>query len=271
MKDLSALAPTSMLSLLSVVFLVTVMCARMFDGSYAPGGQFYEEMPKLAPAAPLSQWFEFGLPSLVLMNALAMAFLPHYNGCKYYRELKNHHPYRFLTCTAMGMGSVATLYVVAMLVGQHTFGSNTKPVITESYSRNDVLINMARLCMGLSILFSFPIMFSGLREACLKLLEDFGQINCEQVWKQDIFSLCMVVFIAFLSSILKETGMVVGLVGAICGYSIIFLVPCTLYAAAVRVDVMETHPHQQVLLTRVLSALGILLIIGGVYATLVFP
>mmetsp|Transcript_12742 Transcript_12742/g.20625 ORF Transcript_12742/g.20625 Transcript_12742/m.20625 type:complete len:588 (+) Transcript_12742:49-1812(+) len=287
LKDLSALAPTSLLGLLSVIYLVLVICYRKFDGSYLPGGHFFADLPvDSQPSVPHDHLFQFGLPSLVLVNALLMGFLPHYNGCKYYRELENHNPSRFFTFTALGMGAAVCLYAIAMLVGYQTFGSPTQSVITESYSSNDMLINVARLCIGFSILFSFPIMFSGLREAILQLLTDFAHVECEQVWKQDVITVVMVVVIAFLTSILTDVGLVVGLVGPICGIAAIFLMPCTLYAAALKwrvsslvdsstsdfhSDAYDKNMYAQIFLARSLSVLGVFLMIGGVYATFAYP
>jgi amino acid permease len=285
LKDLSALAPTSLLGLFSVIYLVIVIVLRSFDGSYAPGGHFYVELPVASkPSVPQGHLFQFGLPSLVLINALAMGFLPHYNGCKYYRELEDHNPKRFLKCTMAGMGAAAFLYSIAMLAGYRSFGSATQSVITESYSSDDLLINIARVAIGSSILFSFPIMFSGLREAFLQMLSDVGKIECKEVWKQDSITFVMVVLIAFLTSILTDAGLVVGLVGPICGCAAIFLVPCTLYAAALkwRVSHLTADGHAsreasdknmsgQIFLARALTVLGVFLMVGGVYATFAYP
>jgi len=211
-----------------------------------------------------------GTSSLVLLNALAMAFLPHYNGPKYYRELRNHNPYQFFKCTALGMGLAGALYVTAMIVGYKTFGTATQAVITQSYARTDMLMNVARLCLGISILASFPIMFSGLREAVVQLLTEWCATRCDEVWKQNTITTVLVTVIAFLTQVVTDPGVVVGLVGAVCGIGCIFLLPCTLYAAALSVDVMATNVRLQLLLTGVFRLLGVFLMVGGVYATFRF-
>lgn len=271
LKDLSALAPTSFFGFASVVYLVFVMCLRFYDGSYSPGGVYFQDLPSdNRPALPNEHMFEIGTSSLVLLNALAMAFLPHYNGPKYYRELQNHNPYRFFKCTALGMGLAGVLYVTAMAVGYKTFGAATQAVITQSYARTDMLMNIARLCLGVSILASFPIMFSGLREAVVQLLTDFGTVQCNEVWKQNSITTVLVTLIAFLTQLLTDPGVVVGLVGAVCGTACIFLLPCTLYSAALSVDVMATHVGLQLMVTRAFRFVGVFLMVGGVYATFIF-
>merc|ERR1719217_1381825 len=108
--------------------------------------------------------------SLVLVNFLAMAFLSHYNGCKYYRELEHHTPARLAKCTAMGMGFTSAFYVVTAVAAYETFGTTAHSVILENYAKDDGLANGARVGMGFSIIASFPLMFSGLREAVLELM-----------------------------------------------------------------------------------------------------
>ena len=55
-----------------------VMTLRAVDGSYAPGGRFFSD-PDLPQDNHL---FDFGVPSLDLVNGLALGYLSHYNGCK---------------------------------------------------------------------------------------------------------------------------------------------------------------------------------------------
>jgi len=160
--------------------------------------------------------------------------------------------------------------LTAMIVGYKTFGNSTQAVITQSYARTDMLMNIARLCLGISILASFPIMFSGLREAVVQLLTDFARVPCDEVWKQNAITTVLVASIAFLAQLMTDPGVVVGLVGAVCGIACIFLLPCTLYAAALKVDVMATNVGAQLLLTGAFRLLGVFLMVGGVYATFKF-
>ena len=45
LKDLSKLAFTSLLGCAAVLYTVTFMAIRAFDGSYAPGGANYAKLP----------------------------------------------------------------------------------------------------------------------------------------------------------------------------------------------------------------------------------
>jgi hypothetical protein len=51
MKNLNALAPFSAMGMVAVLFALTAMIVRYLDGSYLPGGQFYNDTPaSLSPS-----------------------------------------------------------------------------------------------------------------------------------------------------------------------------------------------------------------------------
>jgi amino acid permease len=270
LKNLSALSNTSTFALVAVVYTAFVMVLRALDGSYAAGGLYFADVPKtLAPDVPTNHLFGFGMQSLSLVNGLAIAFLAHYNGCKYYRELERHTPKRLLRCTATSMGISVLLYMATMTAGFQTFGNNCDSVILANYSRNDWLLNVARLGIGLSIIASFPLMFSGLREAAIALLKQCSEnaSDWDVILRQDMLSMGLLVLITFLALVMTDTGIVVGLVGAICGSTIIYIVPCSLYAKAIQTFLTE-HNTSTVVGLRLLIALGVALAVGGSYSTL---
>jgi len=152
MKDLSALAPSSFCALIAVIYTTIVMVTRTIDGSYAPGGAFYDsaKMPT-EPLVVSDHMMQFGIPSLTLVNNLAMAFLAHYNGCKYYRELESHTPTYLVKVTSIAMGISCVIFALCGYCGYMTFGSYSEGVILNNYAQDDWPINIARLGI------SFPI------------------------------------------------------------------------------------------------------------------
>jgi len=151
LKDLSALAPSSFVAFLSVIYTAIVMVIRCCDGSYAHGGRYYSNLA-VKPDVPDSHAYDFGPTSLVLVNMLAMGYLAHYNGCKYYRELVRHSPKKFVRVTATAMGISAVLFTVTMIAGFKTFGMVSNGVILKNYAGDDLLVKAARLGMGTSII-----------------------------------------------------------------------------------------------------------------------
>jgi len=271
MKDLSALAPSSFCALIAVIYTTIVMVTRTIDGSYAPGGAFYDsaKMPT-EPLVVSDHMMQFGIPSLTLVNNLAMAFLAHYNGCKYYRELESHTPTYLVKVTSIAMGISCVIFALCGYCGYMTFGSYSEGVILNNYAQDDWPINIARLGIGLSIIAAFPLMMSGLREAVLELLKQIApshEAKYALVSVQDAVSFGLIVMITAAAWVLTDAGIVVGVVGALCGISIIYIIPCSLYATTLAT--MGAAQHRKEIAFAVFSALlGVVLAVFGLLTSL---
>merc|ERR1719506_1952941 len=268
LKDMSALSPSSGFALFAVLGTALAMVVRCFDGSYAAGGRFFKEQPA-APAQIVQQGhlWNFGIGSLVLVNALAMGFLSHYNGCKYYRELAHHTPASLRTCTAKAMGLSSILFAICAFAGYSTFGDKADGVILNNYAEEDQVINVARIGMGLSIIASFPLMFSGLREAVMTLLER-ADVDLGLVWQQDLLSVLMLIVILTIALFLTDAGLVVGVVGAVCGSAIIYVIPSVLYAAAIEKFLSPDKHRAELGALRCLAVGGVVLGVSGVLTSI---
>eukprot|EP00927_Polykrikos_kofoidii_P034638 TRINITY_DN29350_c0_g2_i1.p1 TRINITY_DN29350_c0_g2~~TRINITY_DN29350_c0_g2_i1.p1 ORF type:complete len:482 (+),score=53.16 TRINITY_DN29350_c0_g2_i1:181-1626(+) len=266
MKDLSALAPTSVGALIAVVFTVGVMSVRCYDGSYVEGGKYYSVSPPQAGDHMLT----VGPKTLLLVNALAVAFLCHYNGCKYYREYVNHRPDRFGGKVVLAFFIVSLMFAGAMLLGYMTFGTLSDGVILNNYAANDMLANVARIAMGFANMFSFPLMFSGLREQSLALLAyscPRGQALFDAVGFQNLLSTVMLVIIMTIAVLVTDIRLVVGLVGSICGSATIYVLPCVLFdRASSRYLTPGNYNFSERLLVRSIAFVGLCLMLGGAIA-----
>jgi sodium-coupled neutral amino acid transporter 11 len=264
LKDMSALSPSSGFALFAVLGTALAMVVRCFDGSYAAGGRFFKEQPA-APAQIVQQGhlWNFGIGSLVLVNALAMGFLSHYNGCKYYRELSHHTPAKLWDCTAKAMVLSSLVFAICAFAGYSTFGESSDGVILNNYAEDDQVINVARIGMGLSIIASFPLMFSGLREAVMTLLERTGA-DLVLVWQQDLLSVVMLFVILSIALFLTDAGLVVGVVGAVCGSSIIYVIPSVLYAGAIEKFLSPDKHRMELGTLRCFAVGGVVLGVSGV-------
>jgi len=211
--------------------------------------------------------------SLLLVNSLAVGFLCHYNGCKYYREYIDHRPAKFANKVTIGFGMVSTLFAFSMLVGHATFGSSSQAVILNNYSKNDSMANLARLGMGLANVFSFPLMFSGLREntlAVLSLCMPDQTDTFDLVLFQNTLAAILLALIITMAVILTDASLVIGLVGAICGNAIIYVIPCFLFVSASRMFMSqgkeEVNP-KEMLLVQAIGCTGVVLMVAGALAT----
>jgi sodium-coupled neutral amino acid transporter 11 len=266
MKDLSALAPTSFGALVAVLYTLAVMVVRYVDKSYALGGQFY----KAHTVETASHMFNFGPASLSLVNALAVSFLCHYNGCKYYREYIGHTPGRFKSTVGSAFTMVVGIFAVSMLFGYMTFDAISDSVILNNYSQDDMMVNVARFGMGLANVFSFPLMFSGLREQLIELIcfvMPSASSTTDLVWFQNLLSTIMLAIVTCIAILVTDASIVIGLVGSLCGSATIYVIPCLLFDQCTLKSSMCDSTERTVV--RLIGFLGVFCMIAGAIVTVV--
>merc|ERR1712087_799025 len=107
---------------------------RFFDGSYAPGGEFYRTpaLPNLEPSGAI-----LNSRILILLSILSTAYLVHFNAPQMYAELRPPRTTveggtkpsklpRFATVAFIGFGLGALQYALVMIFGFLTFGRGTE-------------------------------------------------------------------------------------------------------------------------------------------------
>lgn len=238
-KNLSALAFTSILGFCAIAYTVFFIVFRALDGSYALGtGKFVQAetatLLEAIPAFERSSLWGFGFTSLVLVSNLGLAFIAHYNAPVFYRQLKDTNSKRFGKMVDTSFMILVALYVITMTAGYSTFGDVCRGNLLLNYHPHDVLSTLGRLATGFSILFGFPLVMCGARESLIGVVSSLGW---EGVGKDQYhFSLvtAMLIFVTATSCSVEDVSLVVGLTGAAMGASIVYICPPLLYTKAAK-------------------------------------
>jgi len=117
-----------------------------------------------------------------LVSILSTAFLVHFNAPQFYDELEptgvSDDPKerlskrsRFGLVAVAGFGMAAAQYALITVFGFLTFGRATEGNLLLNYAISDRWAVAARVAIGVSTLFGYPMQFAGLRAG---LLEAFG-------------------------------------------------------------------------------------------------
>jgi len=157
----------SKFGLLGQLVATASLFARYLDGSYAVEGAYcvkaVSSVNIFAAAATVTtavvdtkKWF-------VLASLLSYCFVTHYNSPKYYTELENTSPPRFLKMASISYAISAVLYVVTMGLGLALFGTESKSFLLNNLSPHDPLAIIARLAFGASVLAGYPLIFLVMR------------------------------------------------------------------------------------------------------------
>lgn len=220
LKRLSMLAPFAMVGIGAMLYTVAAMGVRYFQGAYAVGGAFYSA----ATGGTFGSVGAAGIfhPSaFVLISMLATAFSSHYNAPKFYNELRNNTIPRFNTVVASGYSLAGCVYVMVAAFGFLTFGSASMPMILQNYATNDGLLNIARLAVSASILTSYPLTFTGVRDSVL----DITGVKNRTDKILDLVTVGLLSTLSILSLLVTNLGAVWAIGGATYGTALTVIIP----------------------------------------------
>jgi len=236
-KNLSALAFTSLLGITSVLYTVIFVVVRSLDQSYAlPNGKFIDMGLLQKPSFQRQSMWNFGFSSLVLASNLGLGYFAHYNSPAYYRELKDSNSKKFGKMVSIGYFILVTLYITTMLRGYKTFGDVSSGNILLNYHPDDLLSTFARIATLFSIIFGFPLVFRGTRESFIDAASSFGLKALGFPKNHSLLVAGLLLFIASISINVQDVSFVVGLSGATLGCFLIFICPVIIYTRSVGIQ-----------------------------------
>lgn len=243
LETLAMLQYTSVLGILGMLYTFGAMLVRLIQGAYVTGGSLHDVIsPTLQPAVGVHGGSFFSSPaSFVLVSCLSTSFVAHYNAPKYFRELEERSMPRFYRLVLMGFGGSAALFGAITTCGFLTFGGAASGVILNNYAASDHLILVARLAISLSILCSYPLLFTSLRENIIEALPQRlsrvagpGCVAPRTVVRKA--TVLLISIITLLASRLTDFSLVAAISGATLGNLLIMVFPALIFLGATRAE-----------------------------------
>lgn len=223
MKNLSSLAPFSLVGILGMLYTAVAMAIRYLGGAYAVGGAFRATALKAPAFGSLGASAAWSPKALVLTCMLSNAYIAHFNAPKFLKELKNNTMSRFHQVIGWSFGASVLLYAGMSALGFLTFGSASNGLILNSYSNKDLLMTIARFAVAVSVTFSYPLCFIGARDGLLDLFKlpqekrDNGLLNKLTVG--------LIILVTAMAAKLTDLGLVASVGGATFGTALVFVYP----------------------------------------------
>jgi amino acid permease len=270
-KDLSALAFTSILGFAAIMYTVIFILIRALDGSYRVGsGRFVlDGVLSAVPSFEKTSLWNFDFTSLVLASNLGLAYIAHYNGPNFYRSLKNTNSKRFRNMVNIAFTVLVALYITTMAAGYSTFGDVCQGNILLNYHPDDILSTLGRLATGLSILFGFPLVACGAREAIVGVASSLGYESWGAAENHFLLVSGMLSVVTTISCTVKDVSLVVGLTGAALGSFIVYVCPPIIYTKAVALAKGEDSPeYRKALINLGFVPFGLAIAFLGCYMTI---
>ncbi len=279
LKDLSALSFTSALGCAAVLYTGIFVALRALDGTYRLGTDsalLASLPPHLTPSFARASLMRFDKRALVLVSNLGMAFIAHYNAPAFYESLEDHTPARWGRVCALSFAVLSLLYAAMMGFGYATFGDTSSANLLLNYAEADALAVVGRLATGASILFGYPLVMVGLRNAITGVCASLGGADDKTAspFRKAMRGLCpegarvpltltLLGTITAIACTISDIGTIVGIAGALLGAAIVYTYPPLMYAAARRAT-----PNPAPAAVYALVPLGAFLGILGTYVTL---
>jgi amino acid permease len=271
LKDLSTLAFTSILGFGAVAYTVLFIVVRALDGTYTlDSGKFVTDgVLKQLPSFSKSSLWNLEFSSLVLASSLGLAYIAHYNGPAFYRELKNTDSSRFTLMVQIAFAILTVLYTTTMCAGYATFGDVCQGNLLLNYHPGDILSTLGRVSTGFSILFGFPLVAKGAREGVAGFAAGLGMHSVSADKNHTLLVMSILIFATFISCTVKDVSLVVGLTGAALGSTIVYIIPAIIYTRAVRlIKGMESKEYARAKLNLAFIPFGLAIGGLGVYMTI---
>eukprot|EP00928_Gymnodinium_smaydae_P030992 TRINITY_DN22897_c0_g1_i1.p1 TRINITY_DN22897_c0_g1~~TRINITY_DN22897_c0_g1_i1.p1 ORF type:complete len:520 (-),score=85.92 TRINITY_DN22897_c0_g1_i1:35-1564(-) len=179
LRSFGQLAKFSLLGTMATSYVVLFVTKRFFDGSYGPGGAYHSGMATAALSSSSTGLINTRM--LILVSILATAFEVHFNVPRMYTELTPvgkdlsaadaaRKQRRHAAVAAFGFGIATLQYALVMVFGFLTFGSGAQGNLLMNYASSDPWALAARVAIGVSTLFGYPMQFAGLRDGVAEAL-----------------------------------------------------------------------------------------------------
>mmetsp|Transcript_61336 Transcript_61336/g.72849 ORF Transcript_61336/g.72849 Transcript_61336/m.72849 type:complete len:507 (+) Transcript_61336:235-1755(+) len=235
MKNLASLAPFSLLGIIGMGYTTFAMALRYLGGAYkVPNGKFVPDL-----AANLQPQFGtaganavFSSKSFVLICMLGTAFMAHFNAPKFYIELKDNTIKRYNTVVAISFAIAIAIFAGVAGLGFLTFGSASSGLILNNYSTKDSLMSLSRVAVAVSIIFSYPLAFTGARDGILDLMNVAPSERSNALLNKLTFGI--LAGITGLALVIKDLTFLLSIGGATLGTLLIYVYPALMFRKVIQ-------------------------------------
>jgi len=248
LKDLKSLAPFSLVGIIGMIYTATAMVVRFVQGTYrlpdiAPLGQHlesgmddvYYDMQRCLEEFGKSKckpymYSNYGSKGMsavfssnafVLISMLSTAYMAHYNAPKFYESLRDAPKFR--TLVQWGFGGSILLMALVTAAGYLTFGAASQGLILNNYNTHDKLMTASRFAVTLSLIFSYPLAFVGVRDGVL----EFAKVPPEKRTDTLLNTLTVILLalVTALALLVSDLRLVMAFGGATWGNALTYVLP----------------------------------------------
>jgi sodium-coupled neutral amino acid transporter 11 len=163
------------------------------------------------------------LKTLILVSTLSTAYVAHFNAPKFYADFKDATVPRFNKVVSAAFAIVVAIVILIVVPGYATFGSSTAGFILNNYATSDPLATAARVAVGISVVGTYPLVFTSLRDG-LRALAGASPESAHKRITMTTFGI-----VTLLALVIKDVGLVAAVGGAVFGSLLMFIFPAMFF------------------------------------------
>lgn len=167
----------------------------------------------------------------------------HYNSPRFYREIRDTNLQKYQVVVSTSFGISAVLYSGIAVFGFLTFGAHSDGFILNNYSPQDPLATFCRMAVGVSTLAAYPIVFIGVRDGVLDLMN----VSMEQQTTRqlNIITIVLLTVVTVISIFIHDLGLINSIGGGLVATMIVFVFPTIMFYAVTRSEQQKLQEQQQ--------------------------
>lgn len=232
LKNLSGLAPFSLLGSMGMLYTALAMGVRYFGKAYATNGRFVKDLaPALRPSfGTVGASGVLNAKATILVGMLSTAYMAHFNAPRIYAELKERTIPNYVKVVATSFGISIGMFGAMTALGFLTFGGASQGLILANYSTKDSLMSISRLAVALALVFSYPLAFVGARDGILDLFKIKNRSNKAL----NTLTVGMLGAITAAALNIADVSFVLSLAGSTLGNMLIYILPALMFRGAIK-------------------------------------
>jgi amino acid permease len=232
-RSLSELLVSSIFGIATIMWAISIVVFRFFDGSYSTTHTAAEVDHELEVVYLHKDIFR-------TIPVITFALSAHNNAPAYYHELADRSPARIAKAFVGGNVIIFTAYVLIGIFGLLTFGpriASAKGNILDAYAEDDGLMNSARFVIFIHFACVFPILQMAARRGFNNLVFGHNEFPLKWLCVESFFIVCAA---TGLAAVVPDIDVVLSYSGAIFGSIIVLIAPSALY---IKLRPLREHPH----------------------------
>ena len=213
LKNMSSLAWSSSLSIISVLVIVIIVCIEA--PKYKEKELDYKTTYSFAEKTAVSGF-----------GAIAFAFLCHHSSFIVYNSLKDATTKRWSIVTHTSVATALKLSMVLAITGYVNFPNDTKGDILNNFPYDNTVINIARGLLALTMVFTFPMENFVVRHCIIAIFKRRDKINESNYNSYHYIVTILLWLIALIIGVsVNDLGIVLEIVGIVGASLIGFIFP----------------------------------------------